>query len=111
AGYIFLIPQYGMVAAAWLTVASETAVAAAATWFSLRVAPNGLAWGVLLKSFFAALVMALAILPLKNLWLPIPIMAGVIVYSVLVVVTGAVSKDTLKEIFAARRGEPTIDNI
>ncbi len=110
-GYVVLIPPYGMIAAAWLTVASETAVATAATWFSLRAAPNGLATGVLFKSFFAALVMALAILPLRQLWLPIPILAGIIVYTVLIVVTGAISKDTLKEIFAMRRGEPTIDNI
>jgi O-antigen/teichoic acid export membrane protein len=110
-GYVLLIPPYGMVAAAWLTVASESAVAAAATWFSLRAAPNGLAWGVLLKSFFAALVMALAILPLRQLWLPIPILVGMIVYTVLIIVTGAVSKNTLKEIFAMRQGEKTIDNV
>jgi O-antigen/teichoic acid export membrane protein len=110
AGYILLIPPYGMVAAAWLTVASEVAVAAAATWFSLKAAPNGLAWGVCLKSLFASLVMALAILPLRNLWLPIPIMTGVIIYTVLVILTGAVSKETLKEIFSMHSG-PTIDVI
>lgn len=110
AGYILLIPPYGMVAAAWLTVASETAVAVAATWISLKSAPHGFAWSVSLKSLFAALVMVLAIMPLRGLWLPIPILTGVIVYSVLVVLTGAVSKETLKEIFVMRGG-PTIDVI
>ncbi|MFA6161554.1 MAG: flippase [Patescibacteria group bacterium] len=108
-GYVTLIPQYGMVAAAWLTVASETAVAVASTLIALETSPKGFSWSVTLKSLFASLVMALAILPLQNLWLPIPIAVGVIVYAALIVITGAISKETLKEIFAMRRGEATID--
>jgi len=105
AGYVTLIPVYGMWAGAWLTVASETAVAVAATWIALKASPRGFAWNVLLKSLFASAVMALAILPVRDLWLPIPILTGMIVYTVLVVVTGAISKGTLQEILSMRRGE------
>jgi O-antigen/teichoic acid export membrane protein len=103
-GYVLLIPIYGMWAAAWLTVASEIAVAGASTYFCLKAAPNGFSVPVALKLLFAAGMMALAILPLKNFWLPIPIFTGIAIYSILVLLTGAISKDTLKELFAIKRG-------
>lgn len=103
-GYFWLIPPYGMIAAAWLTVASETAVAAAATWITFQASPNGLSWSVCLKALFASFVMALAILPLRDLWLPIPILSGVVIYLALIFITGAVSKETIQEVFAIRRG-------
>lgn len=108
-GYVTLIPSYGMIAAAWLTVASETAVAIASTIIALKASPRGFSWSVTFKSLFASLVMALAILPVRDLWLPIPIATGVFVYMVLIVITGAISKATIKEIFSQRHGEATID--
>ena len=110
-GYVTLIPTYGMWAAAWLTVASEVCVAVAATWIALKASPKGFAWNVLLKSLFASGVMALAILPVRDLWLPIPILTGMVVYTVLVVLTGAISKGTLQEILSMRRGETPMETI
>jgi len=108
-GYILLIPAYGMWAAAWLTVVSEVAVASGAMYFTLHAAPHGLDVSALLKILFSAGVMMLAILPLKNLWLPIPILAGVLIYSALILITGAISMGTLKELMTMRRGETIIE--
>ncbi|MBD3281677.1 oligosaccharide flippase family protein [Candidatus Uhrbacteria bacterium] len=101
--YVIYIPIYGMWAAAWLTVFSETAIALAATWFAYRSAPGIFSLMTIAKILFASLVMALAILPLKQLWLPIPIISGMVIYAVMIYVTGAISKDTIKEIMNVRK--------
>ncbi len=107
--YIIFIPVYGMFAAAWLTVASEAIVAIGTTLISLRITHTHLHWSPILKAIAAAIIMALAIEPLKNLWLPIPLCSGVLIYSVLILLFGAISRDTLKEILSFRRGTPTAD--
>ncbi|MDF1497642.1 MAG: flippase [Patescibacteria group bacterium] len=101
--YIIFIPPYGMWAAAWLTVFSETAIALAATWFAYRSAPNIFSLMTIAKIVFASLVMGLAIMPLRNLWLPIPIISGMAIYAVMIFVTGAISKETVREILSARK--------
>ncbi|MFH1621025.1 MAG: flippase [Patescibacteria group bacterium] len=108
-GYILFIPQYGMWAAAWLTVFSEACVALGATLISLKIAKTSLLWSPIFKSILAAVAMGLLIQPIKNLWLPIPILAGAVIYPILILATGALSKETLKELLAFRRGTPTAD--
>ncbi len=111
AAYILLIPTYGMYAAAWLTVLSEVTVAVGTTIISLRLSGSGLPWISLLKCMVAALLMAIAIQPLKGLWLPIPILSGAVVYIFLVLALGTVSKDTLKDLLSFRRGTPPADAV
>jgi O-antigen/teichoic acid export membrane protein len=101
--YVIYIPTYGMWAAAWLTVFSETTIALAATWFAYRSAPNIFSFITFAKIIFASLVMGLAILPLRDLWLPIPIISGMVIYAVMIFVTGAISKETVREILSARK--------
>ncbi len=108
-GYILFIPQYGMWAAAWLTVFSEACVAIGATVISLKIAKTKMLWLPIFKCLLAAAVMGLTVNQLKDLWLPIPILAGAIIYSILIVTTGALSKNTIKELLAFRRGAPTAD--
>ncbi len=102
--YIIFIPPYGMWAAAWLTVFSETAIALAATWFAYRSAPNIFSLITIAKIFLASLIMGLAILPLRDLWLPIPIVSGMVIYAVMIFVTGAISKETVREILDVKQG-------
>lgn len=109
--YAILIPIYGMWAAAWLTVASEVIVAAAAMRITLRAAPQGIDSWVILKIIFASAVMALGIMPLSDLWIPIPITAGILIYSVIILATGAISKKTIKEILTAPKGESAIESM
>lgn len=108
-GYILLIPRYGIWAAAWLTVFSEACVALGTTLYSLRISGTRIRWSPLVKCILASAIMALALQPLKHLWLPIPILAGAAIYAALIVVTGAVSKETIKDLLSFRRGAPTAD--
>ena len=101
--YVIFIPTYGMWAAAWLTVFSETAIAIASTWFAMRASKNIFSFLTIAKIIFASLIMGLAIMPLKHLWLPIPIVAGMVIYAVMIYVTGAISKETIKEILDVRK--------
>lgn len=109
--YIIFIPEYGMWAAAWLTVFSEGAVALAATWFAYRSAQNIIAVKTIVKIFFCSAVMGLAILPIKDLWLPIPVVAGMLIYAILILTTGAISRETIKEILDFRKGPQPIENV
>ncbi|MDQ7815319.1 MAG: flippase [Patescibacteria group bacterium] len=106
-GYIIFIPRYGMYAAAWLTVFSEGAVAIGTTIISFYIAKSGFATIAIAKASACAAAMALAILPLQDMWLPIPIAAGAIIYGLLVVVTGTISRQTMKDILSFRRGTPS----
>lgn len=109
AGYLLFIPAYGMWAAAWLTVFSETCVAVAATVITLRDTRMKIRPGPYVKTIGASLLMALIIQPFKDAWLPIPIFAGAFVYGVVIIATGAVSHETLKDILAFRKGGPAAD--
>jgi O-antigen/teichoic acid export membrane protein len=109
AGYAIFIPTYGLWAAAWLTVFSEGCVALGSTLISLRISRTRLLWSPLIKTVGAALVMGLALEPLKDVWLPVPILVGACIYAALIVVSGALSKATLRELLAFRKGAPTID--
>ncbi len=107
AGYVIFIPRYGMYAAAWLTVFSEGAIAVGTTAISFYMAKSGFATVAITKASACAATMALAILPLRDMWLPIPIIAGAIIYGLLVIITGTVSRQTIKEILTFRRGTPS----
>lgn len=108
-GYIFLIPRYGMYAAAWLTVFSEGCVAVGTTVISLLAARTGLPWAALGKSLAAAAVMALVILPYRDAWLPIPIVLGAVVYFGLALAFGAVTPKAIQDLVALR-GAPSADS-
>jgi len=106
-GYVIFIPRYGMYAAAWLTVFSEGAIAIGTTIISFYIAKSGFATVAIAKAAACAAAMALAIIPLQDMWLPIPILAGAVIYSLLVVITGTVSRQTIKDILSFRRGIPS----
>lgn len=110
AGYFLFIPTYGLWAAAWLTVFSETCVAVGSTVLSIYLSKTRWNPSVSLKAIFAALVMGAVTWPLRNAPLIFPILAGVASYSAIVLLTKAVTKDTLKDILSIRRTEPpTLD--
>ncbi|MBU2566175.1 flippase [Patescibacteria group bacterium] len=102
-GYIIYIPPYGMWAAAWLTVFSEVAVALGSTWFALRSAPGSMPIVQILKIILASVVMTLVIYPLRNLWVPIPVIIGMLTFAALVIATGAIAPKTIKMIFNTKK--------
>ena len=101
-GYLLFIPTYGIWAAAWLTVFSETCVGLG----SLIVTGNALRIpfkiSLTLKAIIGAVAMYIVVLPLKDLWLPIPILVGALVYSALLFLTGALNKKMIQELVSLR---------
>jgi O-antigen/teichoic acid export membrane protein len=109
AGYLILIPRYGMYAAAWLTVASESVVAIGTTVISLHRSRTRLPWGQLGKCLGAAAIMALTIWPLRELWLPVPIILGAVVYLGFLLILNVVTEKSVKELVFFRQGAPPAD--
>ncbi len=102
--YILLIPPFGIWAAAWLTVFSEAMVAIASSWFALKAAPGGFPTVPFLKTLLATVLMSAIVWPLRNAFLPIPILAGMISYTIFILLTGAISKRTVKHLLQWRQG-------
>jgi O-antigen/teichoic acid export membrane protein len=108
-GYLILIPRFGMYAAAWLTVASESVVAIGTTVISLRRSRTRLPWGQLGKCLAAAGIMALTVWPLRELWLPIPVTLGAVVYLGFILIFNVVTEKSVKELVFFRQGAPPAD--
>lgn len=96
---LILIPTIGFVGASWATVATEIALGAVAWTLTARyigrVPVLALSWRVVL----AGLVMGVAIFPLQNvsgIWIALPIVAGVVVYSAAVLLLRALSGDEIR---------------
>ncbi|MCC7357551.1 flippase [Candidatus Uhrbacteria bacterium] len=110
AGYLLFIPIYGMYAAAWLTVFAETCVTLVTTFIALKTSNTHINLNQTVKISVCAIIMALIILPFKQNHLIIPILIGSIVYGILILIAGVISKDTIRAIFSIRKGIPTADN-
>lgn len=106
AGYILFIPQYGMWAAAWLTVFSESCIAFGATLMCLKL--SGARWrpSPSLKAILSAAAMGFIIWPLRDWPLVMSFLIGSFVYLILIIVTRAISQETLREIISIRRAVP-----
>jgi O-antigen/teichoic acid export membrane protein len=110
-GYLILIPRYGMYAAAWLTVFSETCVAVGTTIISLRRSRTRLPWTQFAKCLVASGIMGLVIWPLRNLWLPATIVLGGLVYFGFTLSLGAVTEKSIKELVFFKQGAPPADAV
>ena len=105
AGYLFLIPRYGMWAAAWLTIFSELCVAIGSTIMSFKY--SGAKWNPKdsLKALFSASLMGLVIYPFRDLPLFIPVVLGVLSYAGLLFLTGTLTKSMIRGMFYLKRGQ------
>lgn len=101
-GYLLFIPQYGIWAAAWLTVFSETAICL----FSIIVTGSQSSFVPHLRTIGAILLSSLLMAGLvwitKDLWLPIPLLIGALSYGAFVLLFGGVSIKTVKEVLSLR---------
>lgn len=106
-GYLLFIPTYGMWAAAGLTVFSEICVALGTSYFALRTSSTSLPWISFFKILASAFLMGAILLLLQDtsLWISIP--AGTLIYALLLLATGTLSKSTLRELFALRQQPAT----
>lgn len=100
AGYILFIPTYGMWAAAWLTVLSETCVGIGSylvtrLHVSIRLEPR-----TVFAAFASSLLMGLLIWPLRHASLALPLFVGIIVYAGSVYALGGVTKEMIQNVLA-----------
>jgi O-antigen/teichoic acid export membrane protein len=105
-GYLIFIPRYGLWAAAWLTVFSETCVLLGTIVVTRRDVKPSLHLKPSLAALLAALIMSLVVYPLRHASLPLPVLVGIVAYALAVYAFGGVSKETLKEILAIKKGVP-----
>lgn len=82
--------QNGAIGAAFSLLLTET-IGVALGWSLMTLGVNNRLIGlVALKSLLASALMALAIWPIRDMFLPLPVMAGVLVYGGVAVITGLI---------------------
>ncbi len=104
-GYLVLIPRFSYFGAAAMTVASELMVTIAAlviVGVTSRIWPSFVLFG---KSLIAAGVMAIALSFLQSWNLFLLIVIALVVYSVMLFLLRAISKETIYEILRLRGGD------
>jgi len=96
-GYIVLIPRYGAMAAAILTVISEAMMMSFAGWMLFKTAKVKLSYRVLIKAIIAAAVMAICLAGLlsQNL-LTLIVLGSLIYFTVLYLLKGYHKNDILE---------------
>ena len=97
AGYIILIPRFGMWAAAWLTVASEIFVTTGSYLVASRTTQLGFELRPVAVAWFSAAVMALTLLALPSLPLIALILLGGLVYIACLFTLKAVPYELIKQ--------------
>lgn len=100
--YIVLIPIYGAVAAAWVTVLSEAFMAVASCVMTLGTTRIRLPMRTFTKALVASVGMAIVVAMLPALHVLLRVGIGAAVYAGLLFLSGGISKET----FALFRREP-----
>ena len=101
-GYLYFIPIYGMWGAAWMSVFSELYVGLL-LWLVIRTQSHEIIrLKTLGKVTFASVVMGLVLWPLRSLPVMIPVVLGMVIYSVLLFATRAISPDTVREVLSRK---------
>jgi O-antigen/teichoic acid export membrane protein len=106
AGYIFLIPIYGMWAAAWLTVASEIAVMLGNIIITLRAVQMKLKWNIARNTLLSAIAMFAIALPFAKISLFLTIAVAAVAYTILTFATKTVTREMLTDLLSSSRGAP-----
>lgn len=102
-GYLIFIPRFGMYGAAWMTVFSEL-YAGFLLWLTIRYySGQKLLLKNLAKISFSTLVMGLAVWYWQNLNIVILIILATVIYSLLILATRVISRETFKEILDIKK--------
>lgn len=97
-GYLIYIPKFGMLGAAWMSVFSELFAGISLLLFVRYHTKERLNLTVFAKIAFASMVMGASIYLMADTHVLIRMMVGGIVYALFVFGTGAISKETMREI-------------
>lgn len=100
--YAFMIPRYGMIGAAWSTVATEMLIMMItffAVWKTMAMVPSlAVAW----RAVAAAIVMGLFLYAARDLHIALLVPAGAIMYAAALYLFGGIKSETVREIFSFR---------
>lgn len=102
-GYLIFIPRYGMYGAAWMTVFSELYAGILLLAVTLYYVREKIVVRTFLKIVLAGIIMAAALPLMQHLHIVIRACLSVGIYGTLLILTKAVSRETLKEILSIRR--------
>ena len=103
AGYLYLIPRYGMFGAAWMTVFSELYVGILLFFTVRHFTKTRLQGKTFAKIVFSSLVMAAALLNLQQLHVLLLVPIGIAVYAFFLLTLGGISKETIQEIISLKK--------
>jgi O-antigen/teichoic acid export membrane protein len=98
-GYALFIPTFSYWGAAWMTLVSEMVVLIASAWVFFQKTRLFPSLTTSAKTFFSAFVMALFLWATPNMHVLVALLLGTLLYVILLVLTGAVSRELLAEIF------------
>lgn len=102
-GYLIFIPKFGMYGAAWMTVFSEVYVGLMLFLAVKHYTQEKLALKTFIKIIFSTLAMTLVLFYTKNHHLLIQIVSAIIIYTTMILITKAISRETIKEIFSIKK--------
>jgi O-antigen/teichoic acid export membrane protein len=105
-GYLYFIPKYGLTGAAWMTVFSEFYTGLLLFLVVNKLTKEKLSYQTFFKVVISGMIMASTLYLLPNINVIISIFIGVIVYTISILATGAISLNTIKEITSR---QPTAD--
>lgn len=97
-GYLVFIPRFGMWAAAWLTVFSETAILASSFFVTRREIPVAITPKTGLAVLLAGAGMMLVAWPVRSVWIGIPIVLSGLTYLGLLFLFGGLRPELWEEI-------------
>ncbi|NTU78192.1 MAG: flippase [Chloroflexales bacterium] len=104
-----LVPRYGLLAAATMTVVTEMVLVGQYLWI-LRAQLTHVEWGhALVRPAAAALLMGCVVLLLHDLPVLACVAAGVITYGVLLLALGVVGPEEWRFVRGLRRAAPTVE--
>jgi len=101
-GYMIFIPKYGMYGAAWMTVFSEWYTAVMVTLVARKNVKDKIDYSFLRKVVLSSVVMGIIIVWLIKLPVLVIITISVLIYTIMLFATRAVSKNQLKDILSLK---------
>lgn len=100
--YLMFIPSYSYWAAAWITVATELAVALIGFGVFYTVTKIAPSWSITSKALVSSAAMGIFLYAFPQWHLAAKILAGTAVYGVTLFITGALTRETMRALLPTR---------
>ena len=104
--YFLLVPKYGGMAAAWITVFSEAFIALATAIMVLNKSGARPSMALPVRSLIASVLMYMSLVMLPDMNVLLKILIGIVLYFGLLILFGGLKKDTLEMFKNRNRNAP-----